>query len=61
MLDPPAIFCDPRFLQVLLLEKLPYVPLWYEHQVLITWPKQQGYGTGLDGSYDGQVRVGVTP
>jgi peptide/nickel transport system substrate-binding protein len=43
-----------RQLQRLLLSELPYVPLWYEEQV-VAWRHQQvaGYEVTVDGSYDG--------
>jgi peptide/nickel transport system substrate-binding protein len=44
-----------RELQALLLEDLPYVPLWYEDQVLATRADIQGYPLAADGSYDGLV------
>ncbi len=41
-----------RTLQVRLLERLPYVPLWYEDQVLATRPDIAGYQLAADGNYD---------
>ena len=40
-------------LQALLLEILPYVPLWYEDHVFIASPHIQGYHISADGNYDG--------
>jgi peptide/nickel transport system substrate-binding protein len=44
-----------RKLQELLLEKLPYVPLWYENHVFAARKNISGYHIGLDGNYDGLV------
>ncbi|WP_455198097.1 ABC transporter substrate-binding protein [Kaarinaea lacus] len=46
-----------RKIQSRLLEKLPYVPLWYEDHVYVIRDGISGYGTGLDGNYDGLVNV----
>jgi len=48
-----------RELQSLLHRELPYLPLWYESQVLLTRPEVQGYQLAADGNYDGleQVRL----
>ncbi len=42
-----------RQLQAHLLEQLPYVPLWYENQVLVTRKAVQGYVMSNDGNFDG--------
>jgi peptide/nickel transport system substrate-binding protein len=42
-----------RELQKRLLEKLPYVPLWYENHVFAVREDVTGYSLGLDGNYDG--------
>jgi len=46
-----------RQLQRLLLQKLPYVPLWYENQVVVSRNNIQGYHLASDGNYDGLNRV----
>jgi len=46
-----------RDLQQRLLEKLPYVPLWYEDHVFISRKEISGYSLGLDGNYDGLKTV----
>lgn len=46
-----------RRLQAHLLERLPYVPLWYEDQVFVAREQVQGYRIARDGSYDGLVSV----
>ena len=46
-----------RALQKVLLEELPYVPLWYEHQVAALRKEIQGYRLAADGNYDGLVDV----
>ncbi len=46
-----------RKLQKRLLEKLPYVPLWYENHVFAARKGIIGYRLGLDGNYDGLVDV----
>ena len=44
-------------LQVLLLNELPYVPLWYEDHVFVAKKTITGYRLGLDGNYDGLIAV----
>lgn len=46
-----------RQLQKRLLEKLPYVPLWYENHVFAAREGITGYQLGLDGNYDGLIDV----
>ncbi len=46
-----------RALQVLLLERLPYVPLWYENHVYVTRRGLRGYHIARDGNYDGLMDV----
>lgn len=46
-----------RRLQGLLLEELPYVPLWYEDHVVAAHATLRGYQVGLDGDYDGLADV----
>jgi peptide/nickel transport system substrate-binding protein len=46
-----------RRLQALLLEQLPYVPLWYENQVFVCRDEIQGYRLASDGRYDGLLQV----
>ncbi len=46
-----------RALQALLLEALPYVPLWYEDHVFIKRSDIQGYTIARDGNYDGLIAV----
>jgi len=46
-----------RELQALLLEELPYVPLWHEDQVFVARPDIVGYRIASDGNYDGLVDV----
>ena len=46
-----------RQLQALLLEELPYVPLWYENQVFVSRNDIQGYRLDSDGNYDGLIHV----
>ncbi len=42
-----------RELQALLLQQLPYVPLWYEDNVFVARREIQGYQLARDGNYDG--------
>ncbi len=44
---------DYRQLQALLLAELPYVPLWYEDNVLISRQDVKGYRLAIDGNLDG--------
>lgn len=44
-------------LQQRLLEKLPYVPLWYEDHVFVAREGITGYRLSLDGNYDGLITV----
>jgi peptide/nickel transport system substrate-binding protein len=46
-----------RDLQRLLLEELPYVPLWYEDQIDACRKEVEGYRLAPDGNYDGLVDV----
>ena len=46
-----------RRLQALLLQALPYVPLWYEDHVFIASRDIQGYHVAPDGNYDGLLHV----
>jgi len=46
-----------RELQAVLLDDLPYVPLWYEDQVLAARVGIEGYHLAADGNYDGLLRV----
>jgi len=46
-----------RELQALLLETLPYVPLWYENQVCACRDEVRGYGLAPDGNYGGLAEV----
>jgi len=44
-------------LQAYLLDQLPYVPLWYEDNVVITQKYVQNYRISSDGNYDGLINV----
>jgi len=44
-------------LQELLLEQLPYIPLWYEDHFFAGNKSLDGYQLALDGNYDGLLRV----
>lgn len=44
-------------LQARLLDRLPYVPLWYEDQVFVARTGIDGYRLALDGNYDGLATV----
>jgi len=46
-----------RRLQVLLLEALPYVPLWYEDHVFIASDDIEGYHVAPDGNYDALLHI----
>jgi peptide/nickel transport system substrate-binding protein len=46
-----------RRLQRLLLQDLPYVPLWYEEHVFVTRSGVSGYRVAADGNYDGLTRI----
>lgn len=46
-----------RKIQQQLLEKLPYIPLWYEDHVFVVRDDITGYSIGLDGNYDGLVGI----
>ncbi|MBK5968561.1 peptide ABC transporter substrate-binding protein [Thiorhodovibrio winogradskyi] len=48
-----------RELQALLLHELPYVPLWYEDQVLARRAEVSGYRLAADGDYDGLEMVTI--
>ena len=44
-------------IQELLLDQLPYVPLWYEDNVLVQRKNLEGYELATDGNYDGLLEV----
>jgi len=46
-----------RRLQAHLLEALPYVPLWYEDQVLVIRDGLSAYALSADGNYDGMMGI----
>lgn len=46
-----------RRIQEILLEDLPYVPLWYEDQVAVVRDDVAGYRLGADGNYDALAEV----
>lgn len=46
-----------RRLQRLLLADLPYIPLWYEDQIVALRQAVQGYALAADGNYDRLARV----
>ncbi len=46
-----------RKIQKLLLDQLPYVPLWYEDNVLVQRKNLEGYELATDGNYDGLLKV----
>ncbi|OOZ42072.1 peptide ABC transporter substrate-binding protein [Solemya pervernicosa gill symbiont] len=46
-----------RSLQQYLLEQLPYIPLWYEHQTVASRRFIKGYRLAADGNYDGLTEV----
>ncbi len=46
-----------RELQAEALKELPYVPLWYEDNVLVAQREIQGYRLTADGNYDGLIQV----
>ncbi|MDX1514997.1 MAG: ABC transporter substrate-binding protein [Gammaproteobacteria bacterium] len=46
-----------RELQALVLDELPYVPLWYEDQVFAARRGIRGYDVAADGSYDGLTTI----
>lgn len=46
-----------QYLQSYLLEQLPYIPLWYEDNVLITAKDISGYQLSSDGNYDSLLNV----
>ena len=50
-----------RRLQALLLQTLPYVPLWYEDHVFIASATVEGYHVASDGNYDGLLHIERQP
>nr|VFJ47228.1 MAG: peptide/nickel transport system substrate-binding protein [Candidatus Kentron sp. DK] len=49
-----------RQLQRHLLQRLPYVPLWYEDNVLVTGRHVRGYRLSPNGNYDGLLTVRIS-
>ena len=45
------------FLQSVIHQQLPYVPLWYEDHVALVREPWQGYRLAVDGNYDGLLEV----
>jgi len=45
-------------IQTILLQDLPYIPLWYEDQFYAARPEIRGYRLAGDGNYDALARVG---
>ena len=50
-----------RRLQRHLRETLPYVPLWYEHNVAVARKEVRGYRVAADGRYDGLLQTYRAP
>jgi peptide/nickel transport system substrate-binding protein len=46
-----------RELQARLLDRLPYVPLWYEDHFVLSTKAIEGYALQSDGNYDGLTHV----
>lgn len=46
-----------KILQAYLAKQLPYVPLWYEDNLLVTSREISGYALATDGNYDGLLTV----
>ena len=46
-----------REVQEILLQTLPYVPLWYEDHVFVARNSMKGYEIRIDGNYDGLINV----
>ena len=44
-------------LQEVLHEQLPYIPLWYEDNILVKRKNIEGYTLAVDGNYDGLITV----
>jgi peptide/nickel transport system substrate-binding protein len=55
--DPRRQAALYRDLQSLLHTELPYVPLWYEDQVVASRAAIRGYRLAADGNYDALARV----
>ena len=53
----PAMAKKYRALQRLLLEELPYVPLWYEDNVAVSRPALEGFSVNEEGNYDALEHV----
>lgn len=50
-----------RTIQQRLHQQLPYIPLWYEDNVLIKRKQINGYTLAADGNYDGLITIQRTP
>ncbi len=50
---------DYRRLQAMLFDDLPYVPLWYEDNVLVARGNVHDYRLAIDGNYDGLADVRI--
>ena len=47
-------------LQTLLLQQLPYIPLWYEDHVYVARTSVHGYAANYDGNFDGLITTTKT-
>jgi len=59
--DPRRQAALYRDLQSMLHAELPYVPLWYEDQIVASRASIRGYCLAADGNYDALERVGRSP
>jgi peptide/nickel transport system substrate-binding protein len=48
-----------RHLQEVLLDQLPYIPLWYEDHFFAGNKNLEGYQLAPDGNYDGLSRISL--
>ena len=55
--DTQAEAADYRKVQRILLDRLPYVPLWYEDHMFAARSDITGYTVAEDGNYDGLINV----
>ncbi len=57
--DLETAAADYRRLQARVFVDRPYVPLWYEDNVLVTRDNVHGYALAIDGNYDGLIDVRI--
>ena len=59
--NPEALISRIDSVQGILLEDLPYIPLWFENNIAVTSKRIHGYSLSLNGNYDALAKVTLVP